>query len=156
MKRELGFVLRAWGEAARKIGFLALLVAGSAAAGLVIAWPLWYFATSARTAYTAFALILAACGIIFAIIRSILKGRNAPRDTGGPRRSALSGVLGVLQAVILLCGLYLAIALFYRGMWIFAVPLLIVCFGLLVLLGLARRGAKASRGAVILPKIRKE
>lgn len=78
MKRELGFVLRAWGEAARKIGFLALLVAGSAAAGLVIAWPLWYFATSARTAYTAFALILAACGIIFAIIRSILKGRNAP------------------------------------------------------------------------------
>ena len=156
MRQELGSVLRAWGEAVRKVGFLVLLLVGSAAAGFIIAWPLWYFATSAHAAYTAFALVLAACGIIFAIVRAILKGRNAPRETNGRRRSPLSSLLGALQTVILLCGLYLGAALFYRGMWIFAVPLLLVCFGLLMILGLVRRRAKASRVASIVPKIRKE
>jgi 1,4-dihydroxy-2-naphthoate octaprenyltransferase len=156
VRQTLGLILHVWGEAVRKIGFLVLLVVGSAAAGFIIAWPLWYFATSARVAFTAFALGLAGCGIVFGVVRAILRGRNAPRDTGARRRSPLSSLLGALQAIILLCGLYLGTALFYRGMWIFAVPLLLICFGLLALLGLIRRGAKASRGASIVPKIRKE
>lgn len=156
MNRELRSLVRSWGELGQKIGFFLLLILGSAAVGAAIAWPLWYFATSARRAYTAFALILAAAGVVFLIVRAILRARGAPRETAGPRRSALSGFLALVQAIVLLAGLYLAAVLFFHGVWIFAVPLVLVCAALLVLLGLARRAAKASRPRSILPKIRKE
>jgi hypothetical protein len=140
VSRELRSVVHAWGEAVKKLGFFVLLVAGSAAAGVAIAWPLWYFATSARQAYTFFALALAAGGIVWSVVRSILKARRA--SPTGHRRSVLSGFLAVLQALILLCGLYLSAVLFFHGIWIFAVPLLLASFGLPVLLGLARRALR--------------
>jgi hypothetical protein len=156
MNRELRSVVRAWGELAQKLGLFIFLLLGSAAVGAAIAWPLWYFATSARRAYTVFALILAGCGVAYAIARAIIRRRRIPHDAAVPRRSGLSGLLGLLQVLILLCGLYLAALLFFHGIWIFGVPLLLVCLGLLVLLGLARRAVKTSRRREIMPKIMKE
>jgi Flp pilus assembly protein TadB len=156
VSREIRSVVRAGADLARKLGLFVLLVAGSAAVGAAIAWPLWFFATSARSAYTAFALILAGCGIIFAAARAVIRKRRAPRDTAVPRRSGLFGFLGLLQALILLCGAYLACVLFFHGIWIFGVPLVLVCVGLLVVLGLARRALRASSTGEILPKIMKE
>ncbi len=156
MSGELRSLVRAWGELVQKLGLFILLIAGSAAVGAAIAWPLWYFATSARRAYTAFALILAGCGIVYAVARSVTRRRRMPQEAAVRRASGLSSLLGLLQVLILLCGLYLAALLFFHGIWIFAVPLLLVCVGLLVLLGLARRAVKASRRRGIMPKIRKE
>ena len=156
MKREIRSVMRSWVELARGLGFLILLVGGSATVGVIIAWPLWYFATSNRIAYTAFALLLALAGAVFATVRSIIKGRNAAAEEGRRRRHALSKLLGVLQILILVSGLYLVAVLSYHAVWIFAIPLFIVCLGLIVLVGLARRTSKTSRDASIVPKIRKE
>lgn len=147
MSRALRSLLRRWAELAQKVGFFLLLVAGSAAVGVAIAWPLWYFATKARGAYTAFALILAAAGIVFLIVRAIFRARRAP-EPAGPRRSTLSALLAVLQALIFLCGLYLAAVLFFHGILIFAIPILLASLGALVLLGLARRSVmQRPRGA---------
>jgi len=145
VKHELRSLIRSWGELASKFGFFVLLVVGSATMGVVIAWPLWYFATSARAAYTVFALLLALAGVVFAIVRSVIKRRNATHEASGRRRPLLSSFLVILQVLILLSGLY-----------VFAIPLLVACFGLLVLLGLARRASKISSDASVVPKIRKE
>jgi len=156
VSRGIRSVVRSWGDLAQKLGLFVLLVAGSAAVGAAIAWPLWFFATSARSAYTLFALILAGCGILYAVARAILRRRRISRDTSVPRRSGLSTFLGVLQALVFFCGVYLAGVLFFHGMWLFGVPLLLVCAGLLLVLGMARRALKASRRREIMPKIMKE
>jgi len=149
-------LLRAWRSGARNAGFFVLLVAGSAAAGIAIAWPLWYFATTARGPYTACVLGLAAAGVVFLSIRALVRSRKASPDTPGPRRSALTWLLAILQAVVFLGGLYLAAVLLSHGIWLFAIPLLLIWLGLLVLLGLARRAAKAWRPGGIVPRIKKE
>lgn len=155
MKGELRSVVRTWGQLAQKIGFLILLVAGSAAVGAAIAWPLWYFATSAREVYTGFVLILAAGGIVFAVVRGLVRARRMPHD-GTERLRPLSGLIGVLQGLILLGGLYVSAVLLYHGIWLIAIPALLVSLGLLLLLGLARRLLKASRARATMPKIMKE
>lgn len=142
MKGPLHSVLVSWREAGRRTAFFLLLVLGSAAAGAVIAWPLWYFATSARGAYTAFALILVLAGIVFAVVKAIRRAGKAPRDGSARRRAPGAVLLGVLQAVVFLVGLYAAILLLSHGIWIFGVPVLVVWIGLLLLLGMARRAAR--------------
>ncbi len=156
MSQGLRSIVRAWGKGARGAGFFVLLVAGSAAAGAVIALPLWLFATSARGLYTACVLCLAAAGILYAVVRAILRARRAPRDPALPRRSPLSGLLVVLQTLLFLAGLYLCVVLVAHGIWLLAIPVLLVWLVLVALLGLARRAAKAWRPGRNLPKIRKE
>jgi len=156
MNEALRSLLGAWGRGARGIGFLVLLVAGSAAAGIAIAWPLWYFATSARGLYTACVLFLAAAGVVFLVIRAIVRAGTAPRDMPGSRRTPLAWLAAILQVIVFLGGLYFAAVLVSHGIWLFAIPLLLVWVALLVLLGLARRSAKAWRAGEIVPKIRKE
>jgi len=134
--------LESWLEAVQKVGFLILLVAGSAAFGFVIAWPLWLFATSQRQAYTIFAFCLAGGGLLAVGIRRFISRREAPRDPGRPRRTILSMLLTVMLTIVALAGGYLAAVLLYRGLWILAVPALVVWAGLLWALGFARRASK--------------
>lgn len=156
MKEALQSLLRSWAQGARKVGFLVLLLVGSAAAGIAVAWPLWFFATSARRLYTACVLCLAAVGVVFVVIRAIVRARMTARDISRSRRSPLAWLAAVLQAAVFLGGLYIVAVLISHGLWLFAIPLLFVWLGLLVLLGLARRSGKAWRGGGIVPKIRKE
>jgi zinc transporter ZupT len=156
MREGLRSLVRAWGNGARKLGFFVLLVAGSAAVGVAIAWPLWYFATSARGLYTACVLVIAAAGLLFLVVRAVIRARKAPRDLPGAASSPLSRLLAILQVLVFLCGLYLDAVLLSHRIWVFAVPLLLLWLGLLVLLGLARRAAKAWRAGRIMPKIMKE
>jgi len=133
--------LESWLEAARKIGFLILLLAGSAAFGFAIAWPLWLFATSQRQAYTIFAFCLAAGGLLALAVRRFIRRRGTPRDQGKPRRTILSVLLTILLTIVALAGGYLAAVLLYRGLWILAIPTLVVWAGLLWALGFARRAS---------------
>lgn len=141
-RRGFGRRLSAWIEAGRKAGFLVILVAGSAALGLIIALPLWLFATSAREAYTVVVLVSAAAGVVYLVVRSVARRRAAVRDSGRPRRSALAGFLTALMAVIGAAGLYAAAALLARGNWILGSLDLVLWAGILWLLGRGRRAAR--------------
>jgi len=131
-----------WLEAGRKIGFLLVLVAGSAALGFLISWPLWIFATSARKAYTITVLGLAGAGIVFVITRSVLRNRTATRDPGKPRRTLLSAFLTVLMALIGFGGAYLAAVFLARSLWILVTVDLAVWVIILWGLGRVRSAAK--------------
>jgi len=139
-----------WLEAGRSAGFAVLLVAGSAALGLVIALPLWLFATSAREAYTITVLALGGAAIVYLVVRSVVRSRSAPRDPSRQGRSALVGIVTVLIVVVGLAGIYLAAALLARGYWILGTAALVVWAGLLWLLGRAR-GAARNRKARAVP-----
>jgi hypothetical protein len=134
--------LESWLETLRKIGFLVLLLAGSAAFGFAIAWPLWFFATSQRQAYTIFAFCLAGGGLLALGVRRLVRRHAASRDPGRPRRTVLSVLLTILLTIVALAGGYLAAVLLYRGVWILAAPELIAWAGLLWVLGYARRASK--------------
>jgi hypothetical protein len=136
-------VLASWRELGRKIAFFLLLIAGSAAAGAAIAWPLWFFATSARGVYTFFALLLACAGMVYLAARAIIRAARAPRNLSRRRRRPLTVFLGIVQVVVFVFGLYAAALLFAHRIWIFAVPVLVAWLGLLLLLGMARRAARA-------------
>jgi hypothetical protein len=140
----------AWIEAGRKTGFVILLVAGSGALGILIAWPLWLFATSAREAYTITIFALAAGAVAYLVVRAIVRRRSAARDPGRPRGSAASGLLTALTVIVAVGGLYLIAALLARRIWILGAGAAAAWAGLLWLLGRARSAAR-SRKARALP-----
>jgi hypothetical protein len=141
--------LARWAEAARAIGFFLLLVAGSAAIGLAIAWPLWLFATSQKRLFSLCILFLLAAGLLFLAARAIARRKRATRDPGRPLSSLLSVLLTALLVVIVPAGAYLAAVLFLRGLWVLAVPALLLWIGLLWLLGYLRGLAKGRKARVI-------
>ena len=134
--------ISAWLEAGRKIGFVILLVAGSAALGIVIAWPLWRFATGAREAYTITFLVLAAGAVVYLVVRAAVRRRSAARDPGRPQGSAASALLTALIVIVAAGGLYLAAALLARGLWILGAGAAVTWAVLLWLLGRARGAAR--------------
>ena len=112
MKGPLARILRGYFEIGKRVGFLFLLVAGSASLGFAIAWPLWYFATSNRRLYSFGVLgALAAAGIA-AAIRAAVRARHG----------AFRGLLAIVWTVLLLAGLYIAALLAVKGIWIAAIP----------------------------------
>jgi hypothetical protein len=147
---ELRRRVSAWIEAGRKTGFVILLVAGSAALGILIALPLWLFATRAREAYTITILALAAGAVVYLVVRAIVRRRSAPRDPGRPRGSAASALLTTLIVIVAVAGLYLVAAVLARGMWILGALAAAAWAALLWLLGRAR-GAARNRKARPVP-----
>ena len=141
--------ISAWIEAGRKTGFVILLVAGSAALGILISWPLWLFATSARVAYTVTILALAAGGVVYLVVRAAVRSRSAARDPGRPRGSAASALLTALMVIVALAGLYLAAALLARGIWILGAGAAAAWAALLWLLGRARGAARNRKGRAV-------
>jgi hypothetical protein len=137
--------LSAWLEGFKKAGFLCALVAGSAALGFLIAWPLWYFATSARQAYTITVLCLGGAGAVFLAIRAGQRRRKAMREDGKPRRNALTVMLTVVIAVVATAGTYVGAALFARGLWVIGAVELVAWGGLLWVIGRARRAANSRK-----------
>jgi hypothetical protein len=142
-------VFNGWIGAGRGIGFFLLLVAGSGALGFAIAWPLWLFATSQRTAYTVFVLCVVGGGVVALLVRGAARRRRAARDSGGPRRSAFAALLAFVQVVVVLAGLWAEGVFITRGIWVFAIVGLPVWASIVWALGIARRALKArKRGAV--------
>jgi len=127
------------------VGFFILLVAGSAGLGCVIAWPLWAFATSERTAYTIFALCLTGGGLAAFAARAIIRSRRAVRDPGKPRRTVLSLLLTLVLVGVVLAGAYIAAVMLSRGLWILAIPACVLWGGLVWLVAFTRRRAKTHK-----------
>jgi hypothetical protein len=137
-RRALG----AGAEAGRRIGFVLLLAGGSAGLGLLISWPLWLFATTAKQAYTFTLLALAAAGTVFMVVRAAQRSRKAARDPARPPRPFLSALITVLMAVEGITGAYLAVVLLVRGIWIFGAAEIALWAALLWLMGRARAAAR--------------
>jgi hypothetical protein len=134
--------LARWTEAARTFGFFLLLVAGSAALGMAIAWPLWLFATSRKRLFTLCVLCLLAAVILLLAVRAVVRRRHARQDPGRPTRTVLSVILGILLGIAVPAGAYMTAVLLFRGLWILAVPAVPIWLALLWLLGFLRRKAK--------------
>ena len=134
-----------WLEAARSVGFFFLLVLGSGAFGLAIAWPLWLFATSQSKLFTVFVVCLAGGGFIALVARAIVRRQRSRRDPGRPLRSLLSVLLTLMLVVIAPAGAYLSAVLLYRGLLVLALPAVLIWAGLLWFLGLLRRKTKARK-----------
>jgi hypothetical protein len=132
-------------EGLKKAGFLFALVAGSAGLGLLIAWPLWFFATSARQAYTITVLCLGGVFAVFLVVRAARRRRAVMRQAGKPRSGLLSIVLTVLIACVATAGAFVAAALFARGLWVIAAIEIVLWGALLWLIGRARRSANSRK-----------
>ena len=129
MSGMLARILRGYLELGKGVGIFLLLVAGSAALGFAIAWPLWYFATAHRGAYTLVVLALLAAAGIAAVVRAAVRRLRLPPES---RRGRHGAILVVLWVILLLGGLYVAALLVAGGAWHAAIP---VSLGWLVLLG---------------------
>jgi hypothetical protein len=138
-----------WIEAGRGVGFFLLLAGGSGALGFAIAWPLWLFATSQRTAYTIFVLCLVAAGIGVLAARNGMRRRRAARDRGAPRRSVVAALIAFVQVVVVLAGLWAEAAFIARGFWFFAVVGLPVWASIVWALGIARGALKKRKQAAV-------
>jgi hypothetical protein len=150
MKIGLRRIFSSWLDVLRKVGVFVLLVAGSAGLGLLIAWPLWLFATSSRRIYSIVVLSLLFAGLVFLVVRGILRRRSRMRDPGQPRRNALTFLITTLIVAVAITGAYAAAVLFSRRLWVLAVLTLLAWGGLLWFFGFLRRCARA-RKAPALP-----
>ena len=121
----------AWRERGRKTGFFFLLLALCVALGLVIALPLWLFATREPRLYTSLALCLLGAAVLALVVRGAVRRRRRPREPGAPARPALARLLAAMATLLGLACLYSAAALLVRGLWIVA-ALELIAGGLLV------------------------
>ena len=67
------------------------------------------------------------------------------RDPGKPRRTVLSFILTLVLVGAVLAGGYIAAVMLSRGLWILAIPALILWAGLVWLLAFARRRSKTQK-----------
>jgi hypothetical protein len=103
----LSRVMRGYRRIGSRIGLFVLLAVLSAALGALIAFPLWLAATAAPRIYTITVLAAAAAAVVAAAIRRVLR-----TGIGWHRAAAkaLSILLGLAKAVLLLAGIYAAAA----------------------------------------------
>ncbi len=115
-------ILEGWLRLFRGIGGFLVLAAASAALAALIALPLWAASTGSPRVYSIVILALVAAGAVSAAVRSALRARRVPRDPSRPRRTPGTVLLALLKAILLACGLYGVLFLFFRGLWALAVP----------------------------------
>jgi hypothetical protein len=133
-----------WREAVGTTGFLLLLVVGSAGCGLLISWPLWFFATTGRRAFTITVAVVVVAALASVVVRAVLRRRPAERRN--PLRVLALVLLTVLLVAVAAAGAYLCAALLYRGYLAAGIPAVIAWAGLLWLLGWLRRKVKPGHG----------
>lgn len=115
-------ILKGWLSLFRGIGGLVVLAAASGALAALIALPLWAASTAAPRVYSLVVIGLAAAAVVLLAVRSALRARRTPRDPSRPRRTVDGVLVRVLAALLLACGLYGVVFLFFRGPLAAAVP----------------------------------
>ncbi len=131
-------ILKGYSGLLKGMGFVAVLVGASAILGFAAAWPLWFFSTESRTAYTVFCLAAIGGGIIWLIVRAATRRRPA-RERRGLLVAALSVIAFIL---VFLAGIYGVVFFLYRGSVLAVFPLavlLLLGLGWLAYMASARR-----------------
>ncbi len=126
MSGAFGRILRGYLGVLRGLGFFIALLAASAGIGLLVAWPLWKFATSSRTAYSWFALAAAAAVIVLLMVQSARRRRTVPAGPLSRRRRhpLVRALFGLVWTLALLAGFTVVLLLAARGLYLAAVPVL--------------------------------
>lgn len=117
---------------AKRIGSLIAFIAGAVILAAGIVFPVWYFAENHRHAYTIVVLCAIAGGILFLIIRNLIRNRSLREK--GERGSRLLRFLWQFFAVLLLLGwIYLIVILLLSGLTALSAVLMVLflaAFGL--------------------------
>ncbi len=142
----------AWVGRGRAAGLLLLIVGLCAGLGILIALPLWLFATREPGIYTVFALALLAGVLVLLVVRAVIRRSRLSRDPARARAPLVARLLSAVITLLSLAGLYVAAVLFARKLWIVGAVEVVVAGLLLWLLGAARRAARRPRRE---PKVRK-
>ena len=102
--------------ALRVAAFLVAIVVGAAAAGAVIALPLWLFATRATAVYNWFVVVGLAGGVLAAVAARVLRGaRRAPSMAGYLRGAALRAARAAARTLAVAALVVVALLAFTRG-----------------------------------------
>jgi hypothetical protein len=127
----------------RRVGLLLLLVVAAGAAGLLVTWPLWLFATRHRQGYTLF--IAALLGLLLLLLLAF-RLRRSIRECGGfaplVRLRWLPAAGRMLIGLLLLGLLYLVLVLLAGGR---VLPGVLLAAVFLLILGLVVRTVGSRR-----------
>ena len=121
----------------RRLGSILAVLLMSAVASLLVVYPLWFFATRNRRAYTVTILVTLAIGVSVAVVSRVANRMRIDRSYLSRRLLPWIRTAGTL--VILLVGIYGAVWLYARGLYGAAVPLTLLLAAAVGLLGRARR-----------------
>ena len=100
----------------RVAAFLVAIVVGAAAAGALIALPLWLFATRATVVYNWFVAVGLAAGVLAAVAGRVLRGaRGAPGMAGHLRAVAVRAARGSTRTLVVAALAVIALLAFTRG-----------------------------------------
>jgi len=126
----LHLITRGYRILGRRVALALLTLLLTAATGIVIVWPLWYVATTARSVYTAVVVAAFALLVATAVYRKVQSRRapsRQPRPAKGSIRPAhLPIVKKAAIIVAALGGVYGIALLFAVGLIAIAVPALIL------------------------------
>ncbi|MCY4483642.1 MAG: hypothetical protein OXC12_12240 [Spirochaetaceae bacterium] len=127
----------------RVAAFLVAIVAGAAAAGALIALPLWLFATHATVVYNWFVVVGLAGGVTAAVVGRVLRrARRAPSTAGHLRRTAARAARGAARALAVAVLAVVALLVFARGgtaAGLAAAPIVAVLAGAVLFIPFRRR-----------------
>ena len=133
----------------RVAAFLVAVVVGAAAAGALIALPLWLFATEATAVYNWFVVVGVAAGVLAAVVARVLRGAHAAPSVAGYLRAALGRAARAAARSLAVAVLAVAALLIFArwGTWagVAAIPVLAALAGaaLFVPRTRSRTGAEA-------------
>lgn len=122
----------------RVAAFLVAVVVGAAAAGALIALPLWLFATRATTAYNWFVVVAMAAGVLAAVTARVLRGAHRTSGKAGRLRAAvlrvMSGAARSLAVAVLAVAALLAFTRIGTWAGLVATPVAAVLAGAVLFL----------------------
>ena len=131
------------------------IVAGAAAAGALIALPLWLFATRATAVYNWFVVVGLAGGVAAAVVGRVLRGaRGAPGTAGHLRRTAARAARGAARALAVAALAVAALLVFARGgtlAGLAAAPIVAVLAGAALFIPFPRRPGSRNRARTSNP-----
>lgn len=124
LRRALIQIATGYGRSLRRIVWSLILIAGSVVVSAAIVFPLWYFSTHDRRAYTIVVLIAAALALLFLLFRKTRAfwGLPAKERTRRFRR----GIVRFFVVVAYIVGLYIVFGFYVVGLIAAAVPLTVV------------------------------
>jgi hypothetical protein len=108
-------IVRIYGNIAKKTGFFLAFVAASIVLAGAIVLPVWYFADKYRTAYSLTVLALLFGGILFLIIRNVLRRRSVQEEASGSGRF-LRFLWQFFAVLLFFVWLYGIVVVLLRGM----------------------------------------
>ena len=131
-----------YGRSLRRIVWSLILIAGSVVVSAAIVFPLWYFSTHDRRAYTIVVLVAAALAILFLLFRKTRTFRGLPAKERARRfRRGIGRLLLVIAYVV---GLYIVFGFYVVGLVAAAIPLTVVYLAALGYTLYVRRSRKTT------------